>query len=345
VPSWPVGERRSAARQARSPLPAALQAAVASEVAQADAGESASQPIASGQPPEPADPLQAATRTGTGTLSESATAKGPGIIRRYGSAIAIVVLFVAGGGAAAGIAAFRGPVNQPRPPTPAQDRARANSLVLRASNFPRPWHVSNAGDVAGSYGVGSVLVRPAIVRSWLASHLACTTDLNSVSAAMMPSAGGATAAASTQATAAGPPGGSSQIADTVAFHSSPAQASTDLTAVRSLIHEPSARACIIHFWAAELLAKLPPGSHVAMTLWQPRLPVLAGSPLVWAMSMSGTATARHMAVPIRFEVTSFAAGRARVSLAASSRLAPLPARLYDTLLVTLATRAEQQHAS
>ena len=344
-PSWPVGERRSAARQARSPLPAALQAAVASEVAQADAGESASQPIASGQPPEPADPLQAATRTGTGTLSESATAKGPGIIRRYGSAIAIVVLFVAGGGAAAGIAAFRGPVNQPRPPTPAQDRARANSLVLRASNFPRPWHVSNAGDVAGSYGVGSVLVRPAIVRSWLASHLACTTDLNSVSAAMMPSAGGATAAASTQATAAGPPGGSSQIADTVAFHSSPAQASTDLTAVRSLIHEPSARACIIHFWAAELLAKLPPGSHVAMTLWQPRLPVLAGSPLVWAMSMSGTATARHMAVPIRFEVTSFAAGRARVSLAASSRLAPLPARLYDTLLVTLATRAEQQHAS
>ena len=340
-PSWPVGERRSAARQARSPLPAALQAAVASEVAQADAGESASQPIASGQPLEPADPLQAATHMGTGTLDESATAMGPGIIRRYGSAIAIVVLFIAAGGAAAGIAAFRGPVNQPGPPTPAQDRATANSVVLRASDFPRPWHVSDARGVASSYGVGSVLVTPAIVRSWLASHLACTTDLNSLSAALMPSVGGATAVASTQATAVEPPGSSWQIADTVAFHSSPAQASTDLTAVRPLIREPGARACIIHFWAAALLSELPPGSHVAMTVWQPRLPVLSGNPLVWAMSMSGTATARHVAIPIHFEVTSFTAGRARVSFAASSKLAPLPASLDEALLVTLATRAEQ----
>ncbi len=341
VPSWPVGERRSAARQARSPLPAALQAAVASEVAQADAGESASQPIASGQPPEHTDPMQTATHMGTGTFDEPATARGPGIIRRYGSAIAIVVLFIAAGGAAAGIAAFHGPVNRPRPPTPAQDRARADSVVLRASNFPRPWHVSNAGGVGASYGVGSALVTPAIVRSWLASHPACTTDLNSVSAAMMPSAGGATAVASTQATAVGPPGRSWQIADTVAFHSSPAQASTDLTAVRSLIREPRARACIVHFWAAALLAELPTGSQVAMTVWQPRLPALARNPIAWAMSMSGTATTRHIAIPIHFEVTSFTAGRARVSLAASSKLAPLPANLYGALLVTLATRAEQ----
>ena len=56
-PSWPIGERRSFARQARKPLPAALQAAVASNVAQADPGESASQPVASRQPPEPTEAL------------------------------------------------------------------------------------------------------------------------------------------------------------------------------------------------------------------------------------------------------------------------------------------------
>ena len=91
-PSWPIGERRSVARQARKPLPAALQAAVSSNVAQVDPGESASQPVASRQPPEPTEALLGGAGASTEAGKEPPTGKKPGIIRRYASAIAIVLL-------------------------------------------------------------------------------------------------------------------------------------------------------------------------------------------------------------------------------------------------------------
>ena len=341
-PSWPIGERRSSARQARKPLPAALQAAVASDVAQANSGEPASQPIASRQPPEPTEALLGRAGAITEASSGPATGKKPGVIRRYGSAIIIVVLFVAAAGAAAGIAAFRGPVSQPRQPTRAQDQAAADNVVLRASDFPTSWHVSKAGITAGAYGVGSGLLTAAIVHSWLAAHPACATDVSSVSAALTASDGNATAVASTQAAAADPLGGSWQAADVVAFHSSAAQVGTDLAALRRLVADPTARACIDRFWAAALLTELPAGSRVSLSVSQPPLPVLPGNPPVWVMAMGGTATVRHIAIMFRFEVTSFVVGRAQVSFVTSSKLAPLPLSLDQAMLVILATRAELQ---
>jgi hypothetical protein len=62
------------------------------------------------------------------------------------------------------------------------------------------------------------------------------------------------------------------------------------------------------------------------------------------MAMSGTSAVGHIALPIRFEVTSFAVGRAQVSFSSSSKVAPLPSSLNEGLLVTLATRAEKQAA-
>ena len=344
IPAWPVGERRSFARQARTPLPAVLQEVVAFDLAQVDPGEPASQPVASGQAPEPTVTPLGGTGTSTAAGRGPGTGKKPGIVHRYGSAIAIVVLFVVAGGAAAGVAAFRGPVSQPGLATSPRYLAAANKVVLRAGDFPPPWHISNNGITASSYGLGSAFVRPAIVHSWLAAHSACATVIDAVSAAMLPPEGSETAVASTQAAAANPSGSSWQTVDTVVFRSSAAQARTDLTRLRSLIAEPSARACVSRFWTAALLAELPPGSQVAMTVSQPPIPVLPGNPSVWAMAMSGTSAVGHIALPIRFEVTSFAVGRAQVSFSSSSKVAPLPSSLNEGLLVTLATRAEKQAA-
>ncbi len=207
-PSWPVGERRSIARQARKPLPAVLQAAVASDVAQVDPDAPASQPVTPKKLPEPAG----APLGGLGASAEASrgpvTGRKPGVLRRYASAIAIVVVFVAAGGAAAGIAAFRGPIARPALPTPARDQVAADNVVLRSSDFPTSWHVSRTGITAGSYGVGSGLVTPAIVHSWLTAHQACASDLNSIKAALTASDRGATAVATAQATTSDSLGGS-----------------------------------------------------------------------------------------------------------------------------------------
>lgn len=340
-PSWPVGERRSIARQARKPLPAVLQAAVASDVTQVDPDAPASQPVTPKKLPEPAG----APLGGLGASAEASrgpvTGRKPGVLRRYASAIAIVVVFVAAGGAAAGIAAFRGPIARPALPTPARDQVAADNVVLRSSDFPTSWHVSRTGITAGSYGVGSGLVTPAIVHSWLTADQACASDLNSIKAALTASDRGATAVATAQATTSDSLGGSWEMANIVTVHSVPAQASTDLTAMRSLIKEPGARACLGQFWAASLLAELPPGSHVTTVVSPAQIPFLPENPPSWAMSMTSTATVRHMAVPFYFEFASFVTGRVQVSFATSSKLASLSRGLDESLLVTLAIRAER----
>ncbi len=329
---WPVGERRSAARQARKPLPLVLQAAVASGVSQSEPGESEALPPASKQPPG-----------GSGGSPHggpaSGNGKGPGIIRRYGSAIAVVVLFAAAGGAAAGIAALRGPIKAPSP-TPAQDQAAADRVFLKPSEFPVGWRVARAVS-AGSYGVGSVLITPSIVHFWLNTHPGCRVPLDTLSAAMTPHPAKTTAVASSQATNQGPLGESWQIADTVAYHTTAAQVSGQAARVRSLLSGSSAVACIGQFWTAALTAELPTGSRVALTVSSPTIPPLPGNPSVWTMSMTGTATVGRVAIPIRFAISELAVGRAQVSLAAAAKDAPILGRVDQRLLTTLAIRAER----
>jgi len=339
--AWPIGERRSFARQARKPLPAALQAVVAAEVSQADSGTQASEPLASRQPQAPTPALLGATATSSEQGPAPVTAKKPGIIRRYGSAIAIVVLFVAAAGAAAGIAAFRGPT-QPGLTTVAQAQQAANSVVLRTGDFPPPWHVAKTGVTASSYGVAAGLVTPSLVRSWTASNPGCAGDIQSVSAALTASDTSAAAVASTQAAASDPLGGSWQTADVVAIHSDATTVIRDLAAPRSLLTRSAARSCINRFWSASMLAGLPDGSHISLSVAPAALPALPGSPPLWAMSMGGTAVVRGVTLPFRFEVISFAVGHAQVSFTSSSKLAPLPLSLNQALLVVLATRAELQ---
>jgi hypothetical protein len=364
-PAWAFGERRSAARQARKPLPAALKEAVASGVGQDDLGESASQPGAPGQPPEPAGGRQggvstrdrggsrARARTGTGTGTGTATGKKPGVIHRYASAIVIVVLFIAAAGAAAGIAAFRGPVTPPR--TVALDQAAAGSVVLKAGDFPPAWLVSSvatsakaanaAGATAASaYGAGSALVQPSVVSSWLTTHPSCSTDLDDLSEAMTPFPADATAVAFTRAAAPNASGGSWQIADAVAFPSSAAPESTAVVPMRSLVAQPHARACITQFWVTALQAGLPAGSLALVTLSQPAVPSLPRNPPVWAISMDDTTIIGQVSTAVHFEFVSFAVGHVLVSFAASSKVAPLPAALDARLLITLAKRAER-HSS
>ena len=337
----PSGSGDRSPRQARKPLPAALQAVVASDISQTASGEAASQPVASRQPAEPNAALLGAAVPSAEADKTPVTAKKPGVIRRYASAIAIVVLFVAAGGAAAGIATFRGPT-RPGKTNFAQEQAAADSIVLRAGDFPPPWRVTGARVTPGSYGVASGLVTPTLVRSWLAAHPTCATDVDSVSAALTASDGAATAVASTQAAASDPLGGSWQTTDVVAFHANAAQVRTDLASLRSLIAEPAARSCINRFWSAAMLAGLPPGSHISLSVSQPPLPGLPGDPPAWTMSMGGTAVVRGMTLLFRFEVTSFLIGHAQVSFTTSSKLAPLPLSLDQALLVELATRADLQ---
>jgi hypothetical protein len=338
-PAWPIGERRSVARQARKPLPAALQAVVASEVSHANSDTQASEPLASRQPQAPTPALLGAAATSSDQRPAPVTAGRPGLIRRYGSAIAIVVLFVAAAGAAAGIAAFRGPT-QPGLTTVVQAQQAANNVVLRTGDFPPPWHVAKTGVTASSYGVASGLVTPSLVRSWTASNPGCAGDIQRVSAVLRASAASATAVASTQAAASDPLGGSWQTADVVAIHSNATTVTRDLAALRSLLTGPAARSCLNRFWSASMLAGLPNGSHVSLSVAPASLPALPGSPPSWAMSMGGTAVARGVTLPFRCEVISFAVGHAQVSFTSSSELAPLPLSLNQALLVVLATRAE-----
>ena len=342
--AWPFGERRSAARQARKPLPAALQEAVAAGAAQ----ELAASQAASGQHTDTTDDQKGGPGSATGTTKSGGkgpgTGKRPGIIRRYGSAIAIVVLFLAAGGAAAGIAAFRGAVT-PGPTTAAKDQVAANRDVLTTDNFPPSWRVSPGASAASTYGLGAPLVTHSAVRSWSAGHPACAGDVNAVSAAMTPTVGDVTAVAYTQATARNPLGGLWQIADAVAFHTSAAQVSAEMTGVRSVLAERKAQLCLVQFWSTALQAQFPSGSLVMMTVSPVVVPSLPGKPLAWAMAMSGTAIFGQTALPLSFEITSFAAGRAQVYFVVSSKSANLPNSLDARLLVTLATQAERQNSS
>ena len=279
--AWLFGERRSAARQARKPLPAALQEAVAAGAAQDEsAAQGGSGPSAQAQRQQGTD----GTDTGSGTGKDSS--KKPGVIRRYGSAIAIVVLFLAAGGAAAAIAAVRGPVTTPVPPTAAHDRAAANRAVLVASDFPSGWQFTT-GYGATSYGLGSPLVSPSVVSSWLTSHTGCSAAVNALSTAMTPAAGDVTALAYSQATTTNPLGGPWQIADAVAFHTNASTVRADMTRIQSLLGTPEAQRCVAGFWTTALRDTMPTGSYVMMDV-APRVPAVPGHSLSWAMEMVGT---------------------------------------------------------
>ena len=337
---WPIGERRSSARPARKPLPAALQAVVASEISNSDVGEQPSEPVASRQPPAPAPAFFGST-TGSENGRVGVTTKRPGVIRRYASAIAIVVVFAAAAGAAAGIAAFRGPT-RPGLTSVAQARAAVDNVLLRAGDFPPPWHVAKAATTAASFGVASGLVTPSLVHSFVAANPGCAGDLAPVGTTLTATNGGAAAVASTEATASDPLGGSWQTTDVAAYHSDAATVTRDFAALRRLLTEPAARSCLNRFLSASLLAGLPTGSYISLSVASAPLPALPGSPPAFAMSMGGTAAVRGVTLPFRFEVTSFEVGHIQVSLTSTSKLVPLPLSLNQALLVVLATRAELQ---
>ena len=329
--SWPAGERRSAARQARKPLPAALQAAVDSDPRQADSPTSSSRRF------EATGPRPVGERPTSQSLTADRT---PGILRRYASAIGIFALFIAAGGAAAGIAALRGPVPVVTQ-TPAQDRAAAEHIVLRASDFPTGWTFSPAALSSGSYGIGSVLVIPSLVRVWVTAHPACAKTLYTLSAAMRPSTGQPTAVSASQATRQAGLGGSWQIANAVAFHGTAAQVGNQVSSMQRLLARPDSRACISQFWAAELLPPLAVGSHVVMSVSPAPVPPIPGNPPAWSMSMNGIATVRNVAQPIHFQITQFGSGPAEVSLVTTSKIAPLSPSVGEALLKVLGTRVER----
>ena len=332
--SWVFGERRSAARQARKPLPAALHEAVAAGAAQDEAVLHPGSGQQS-QVPGSRDPLDSS--------DDRAAGKGkpkPGVLRRYGSAIAIVVVFLAAGGAAAGIAAFRGPVTPPAPTTSARDQAAANSVLLTATDFPSAWQESS-GNSPTSYGLGSALVTPSAVSAWLATHGTCSGDLGAVSAAMTPGKDNVTAVAYSQATTTNPLGEPWQIADAVAFNTSASAVSADIAKIRSVLGTAKAQRCVAAFWSTALRAEIPAGSSVMMSVAPRAFPNLPGRPLGWAMEMIGTAVVHHVSLPLRFQITVFAAGRAEVFFVVSSKGAALPGNLARRLLVDLATRVER----
>jgi hypothetical protein len=335
---WPFGERRSAARQARKPLPAALQEAVA-----AGAAKDLESTQASSGDQKPTAKLQGSgggtsTSGAVTSVGQTATSKRPGILRRYGSAIAIIVLFLAAAGAAAGIAAFRGPVAQP---TAAQDQAAANKAVLTSAYFPKAWRVSGASSPASIYGLASALVTPSTVQNWLAGHKTCSTELNAVSSAVTPSAGDVTAVAYSQASSTNPLGGPWQIADAVAFHTSTAQVRTDLGTMRSVLGQARAQRCVAQFLTAALQSQLPAGPKVTMSVSPRTFPKLPGRPLGWSLEVIGTVMVGQSSLPLRCQITSFAAGRAQVFFVVSSKGAALPGNLATRVLSTLATRAQR----
>ena len=227
---------------------------------------------------EPADALGAAGVYAE-TDKEPATGGKPGIIRRYASAIAIAVLFAAAGGAAAGIAVFRGPVSRPGLPSAAQDKAAANRIALRSRDFPL------LARLRSRFLRRLLRVRLGVRHTGgpelLARHQPCVCHRpQGVSAAVTASAGATTAEVATQATSSDSLDGSWQAADVVAFHTSAAELRDDLAAMRSLLAIRGARACIDRYWSAAALARLPAGSQLSLSVSRPATPVLPGRPPV-----------------------------------------------------------------
>ena len=340
--SWPFGERRSAARQARKPLPAALQEAVAAGTANDLETASKAGPGA----PKASEKTRGKGGGGGGMVSsagpELSAARRPGILRRYGSAIAIIILFLAAAGAAAGIAAFRGPVN---PSTAAQDQAAADQAVLSADLFPNAWHVTSGAGAAGAYGLASALLTPSSVRAWLRGHGACSSRLEAVSAAMTPSAGDVTAVAYSQASTTNPLGGPWQIADAVAFHTSAEAVRTDIDTMRSVLAQAQTQRCVAQFLTAALQSQLPTGPKVTLTVAPRTFPPLPGSPFGWALEVIGSVSVGQSSLPLRCQITALASGRAEVLFVVSSKGAALPGNLATRLLSTLAARTERQASS
>jgi hypothetical protein len=110
--------------------------------------------------------------------------------------------------------------------------------------------------------------------------------------------------------------------------------------MRSLIDQPKSQQCVAQFWSAALRSQFPNWSGVTMTVGPLAITTLAGTPS-WAMNMSGTAVVGRNKVPLGFQITSFAAGRAEVYLVVSSEAAALPSALAAKLLGTLADRAKR----
>jgi hypothetical protein len=279
---------------------------------------------------------------GPSAETAAADAKRPGRIRRYASAIAVVALFIAAGGVAAGIAAFRSPATSNNLSTLPGQAAVARLITLKAKDLPPTWHVSNSGSLASSYGPGSVLATPAIVHAWAAAHPACAAVLDGVGAAMLSTLGRSAVTARTLATTENPYGGSWQVADIVAVRADSAEASSGLAGLSSVFENPVADDCVAKLWTASLVSALPVGSVVNVFVVQPPIPVLPGNPVVWAMAMSGSAVVHRTLEPFRFEVFTFATGRIEVAFTTSSTSGPLPSKLGSSLLAALATRAERQ---
>jgi hypothetical protein len=158
---------------------------------------------------------------------------------------------------------------------------------------------------------------------------------------MTPAVGNVTALASTQGFTTNPLGGPWQIADAVAFHTSAAEVSSDLAAMKTRLGQPESQQCVTRFWSAALRSKLPRGSTVTMTVTPRAVPTLPGRATGWAMQMSGTEVLGQNTVPLRFQITSFADGRAQVFFVVWSDAAALPGNLAKKLLLTLAARAEK----
>jgi hypothetical protein len=75
------------------------------------------------------------------------------------------------------------------------------------------------------------------------------------------------------------------------------------------------------------------------------VPNLPGRPLGWVMKMIGSAVLNHVSLPLRFQITVFAAGRTEVFFVVSSKGAALPGNLAGKLLGDLATQAERLHTA
>ena len=338
---WPFGERRSAARQARKPLPAALQEAVAAGAAARPERDAAlAGRVTRARKRDGCEWRRRRQDKRKG--SHRGPDKPPGIIRRYGSAIAIVVLFLAAGGVAAGIAAFRGPVT---PGGVASDLAAANKAVLSAADFPPTWRVSDPGNDAASYGLGAALITPGTVRSWIAGHRSCSTALGAVSTSMTPSGSGLTAVAYSKAATTNSGGGLWQIADAVAFHSSPARGGRQLEG-DGFAHRPAQDPGLSLARSSLPACRQDCPWSAALSVFQTPLPACwRASRQAGRRIMNGIEFVRNTSVPISFEFSVLRGRRAQVYFAASSKSAPLPSALVSNRLGTLAARTTARTTS
>ena len=260
--------------------------------------------------------------------------------RNRGWIVAAVVVLMAAGAAGGYVLASR---SAPGTGPDLRARATAQTIILHRSDFPPSWRYASDSTAVGSLALGRDLGEPSYVSRWASNAIThrCLPPLVSVSRASTASFGSPAANASSDSFQTVRFGAVWQITSRVSVERTTKQVYSDSARVAALLSRAGTRTCLNAFFDSVLLTGVPGGKapiHSILSVTGP--PALPGHLTGWSFSLDGFALYRGLTLPFHFQTSEFATGQTEVVLETTGELASLYSTLDQTLLTTLARRAE-----